>query len=351
MKRRDLLKAVVAAPVLPLLLRSSRVDATGLFHPHVMRNADGKAPVVHLVAPSSYPKPVYLADMKRGISRLREMGFVVRGERVLHRVDTRFAGTDAQRADDINALAKMEKLPDIVLATRGGYGASRLLEHLHYGALRERLHGKPVALVGHSDFTVLQMALYRKSGLSSFAGPLLVNLGEDPADRSTWNHFYRTLGSASHSVHWRTSNRVHLSLTGPLWGGNLTMLCSVLGTPYFPHIEDGILFVEDVGTAAYRVERMLYQLHLSGVLGRQKALLMGDCVGCSAGGVSDNGYNLESALRQIAKVAGVPLIRGFPHGHGRHQLTLPFAAPARLTVQDHRATLSFKGYPRPYSIT
>jgi muramoyltetrapeptide carboxypeptidase len=299
---------------------------------------------IRLIAPSGYPADP--AAMTRGVARLREAGFAVEGEEVLERSELRFAGSDAERAGDINALAAMADLPDIALVTRGGYGAARLLEHLHYDALRERLAGSTLALVGHSDFTALQLALYAKSGVRSFAGPLLADLGAEPADEATWAEFRGTLGATSHGVAWPAAGAAELDVQGSLWGGNLAVLCSLLGTPYFPRIDGGILFVEDVGEPPFRIERLLYQLHLSGVLGRQRALVLGGFDACRPG-PRDNGYDLDAAFAQVESVAGVPVVRGLPHGHGGSQLTLPFGAPARLRVEGGRATLAFSGYPPP----
>lgn len=297
---------------------------------------------IRLIAPSGYPYDS--AAMTRGVARLRKAGCVVDGLEVLQRTAQRFAGTDAERAADINALATMETLPDIALVTRGGYGASRLLPHLRYDALRERLAGASTLLVGHSDFTALQLALYAKSGLCTFSGPLLVDLGAESCGELTWRHFWSTLTSPASTAAWPGTGSTGIDVQGPLWGGNLAVLCSLLGTPYFPQIDDGILFVEDVGEPPFRIERWLYQLHLSGVLGRQRALVLGDFSHCQPG-ARDNGYDLDAAFAQIRAVAGIPVVAGMPHGHGMDQLTLPFGAPARLRVADGLARLDFAGYP------
>jgi muramoyltetrapeptide carboxypeptidase len=297
---------------------------------------------IRLIAPSGYPHD--LAAMNRGVARLREAGCVVGGLDVLQRTELRFAGTDAERAADINALATMETLPDIALVTRGGYGITRLLEQVHYDTLRERLaDGRPL-LVGQSDFTALQMALYAKSGLHSFSGPLLADLGAESSGEFALRHFWATLASPSSSETWVSQTTDEVDVQGPLWGGNLAVLCSLFGTPYFPEIEGGILFVEDVGEPPFRIERLLYQLHLSGVLSRQRALILGDFTQCSPG-PRDNGYDLTAAFAQIRAVAGIPVVAGMPHGHGARQLTLPFGASARLRVAGDRAQLDFAGYP------
>jgi len=297
---------------------------------------------IRLIAPSGYAADP--AAMARGVVRLREAGATVEGLEVLERAELRFAGSDAERAGDLNALATLDTLPDIALVTRGGYGAARLLEHLHYDALRERLAGSALALVGHSDFTAVQLALHARSGLATFAGPLLADLGAEPNDEVTWSQFWNTLSASSAEVSWTCGDDVEASVEGTLWGGNLAVLCSLLGTPYFPRIDDGILFVEDVGEPPFRIERLLYQLHLSGVLGRQRALLLGRFSDCRPG-PRDNGYTLDAAFAQLRAVAGVPVIDGLPHGHGTGQLTLPFGAPAQLRVEAGTAQLRFADYP------
>jgi muramoyltetrapeptide carboxypeptidase len=300
-------------------------------------------PRVRLIAPSGYPHD--RAAMTRGVERLRAAGCVVDALDVLDRGEQRYAGSDAQRAADINALATLDALPDIALAIRGGYGATRLLADLHYDALRERLGGSNTLLVGYSDFTALQLALHAKSGLCTFSGPMLgADFGAETLSDFTWQHFWKTARSPATQVAWRTAATAEAEVEGPLWGGNLAVLCSLIGTPYFPAIEGGILFVEDVGEPPFRIERLLYQLHLSGVLGRQRALLLGDFSHCRPS-TYDNGYSLEHGFAQIRAVCGIPVIDGLPTGHEPDKFTLPFGAPARLRVGGGEARLSFSSYP------
>ena len=145
-------------------------------------------------------------------------------------------------------------------------------------------------------------------------------------------------------VSWATTPELELELEGPVWGGNLAVLCSLVGTPYFPRIDGGILFVEDVGEPPFRIERLLYQLQLSGVLGRQRALLLGDFSQCRPSGY-DNGYGLADSFEQIRRAAGIPVLGGLPMGHEPDKFTLPFAAPARLRVAGGTAHLEFHDYP------
>jgi muramoyltetrapeptide carboxypeptidase len=298
---------------------------------------------IRLIAPSGYPHD--RAAMTRGVARLQAAGCVVDGLEVLDRTELRYAGDDAQRVADLNALATLDVLPDIALAIRGGYGATRLLEQLDYAALRERLHGTHTVLVGHSDFTALQMALHAQAGLVTFGGPMLgPDFGAVTPSDFTWRHFWSAVTAPQATAMWDSGGETQLDVDGPLWGGNLAMLCSLLGTPYFPGIDGGILFVEDVGEPPFRIERLLYQLHLAGVLDRQRALLLGSFSQCRPSQY-DNGYDLAAGFAQIGRVARLPVIANLPFGHAPDKFTLPFGAPARLRVSGGQARLDFSGYP------
>jgi muramoyltetrapeptide carboxypeptidase len=301
---------------------------------------------IRLIAPSGYPHTP--EAMQRGIARLEAAGHRVSGKDVLERRDLRFAGTDADRAADINGLADPSlPLPDIALAIRGGYGAHPLLPMLDYAGLEARLRGAPIALVGHSDFTALQCALYAKSGIVTYGGPMLgADFGSDALDTLTWEHFWRTLASDEGQAEWAAPGAGGLAVEGTLWGGNLAMLGGLVGSPYFPRIEGGLLFVEDIAEPPYRVERMLYHLLHAGVLGTQKALIVGDFTGYRISAY-DNGYEVDVALDRIAEAAGIPVVRGLPFGHGPAKFTLPFGAPSSLMVAAGLATLRFSGHPRP----
>ncbi|MET0256759.1 MAG: muramoyltetrapeptide carboxypeptidase [Luteibacter sp.] len=301
---------------------------------------------IRLIAPSGYPQAP--EAMRRGIARLEFAGHRVTGQEVLERRELRFAGTDAQRAADLNALADPSReLPDIALAIRGGYGAHPLLPMLDYEGLAARLRGASVALVGQSDFTAVQCALYARSGIVTLGGPMLGgDFGAATLDEATWSHFWQTLESEVASAQWNVPDPVDLDIEGPLWGGNLAMLAGLVGTPYFPRIEGGIFFIEDLAEPPYRVERMLYQLLHAGVLGRQGVLVVGDFINYRVSEY-DNGYDLDVAIDRVAAATGIPVVRGLPFGHGPRKFTLPFGAPGRLRVAAGHASLTFTGHPRP----
>ncbi|MGI4861530.1 MAG: muramoyltetrapeptide carboxypeptidase [Janthinobacterium lividum] len=299
---------------------------------------------IRLVAPSGYPENP--ADVTRAVERLHAEGHHVDNLAAARRRFERFAGTDDERAADIDALADTTvPLPDIVLAVRGGYGAMRLLHGLDYDGIARRCADKPPIIVGHSDFTALQMALLTHARVITFGGPMLArNFGQENLNRFTMAHFWAILQSSEYTVHGTVRDQPDLDVSGVLWGGNLAMLAALAGTPFMPSIDGGILFVEDVNEQPFRTERMLYQLYLAGILQRQQALVMGTFSGGAAADYN-NGFSLDSVAEQIGRVAGIPVVRGLQFGHVDEMLTLPVGAQGRLRAGATGFSLTMSGYP------
>ncbi|SIO45635.1 murein tetrapeptidase LD-carboxypeptidase Serine peptidase. MEROPS family S66 [Burkholderia sp. GAS332] len=299
---------------------------------------------IELIAPSGYPHDAEV--LHRALHRLHAQGHRVEGMEATKRRYQRFAGTDGERAADLNRLADPSRaLPDIVLAVRGGYGAARILHGLDYEGLQRRLTGQPVALVGHSDFTAIQLALLARAGVKTFGGPMLMSdFGAEDLSEFTMQHFWSALTKPTITVTSTAPQAQTADVSGTLWGGNLAVLTSLIGTPYMPPVQGGILFVEDVNEQPFRVERMLYQLHLAGILAQQQALVLGDF----SGGKSyeyDNGYDLHAVIEQVRSVIGIPVITGLQFGHVPNMLTLPVGADAHLVSDAHGFKLTLSGYP------
>jgi muramoyltetrapeptide carboxypeptidase len=301
---------------------------------------------IEVFAPSGYPPD--MTAVERGVARLREAACTVRGIEATQRRFQRFAGTDDERVADLNRLADPARpLPDIALCVRGGYGASRLLDRLDYAGLQRRLAGASTMLVGHSDFTVIQLALLAKAGLITFGGPMLAgNFGatDERFSQFTFGNFWKAVCDETLSVTSATPQEHTLDVRGVLWGGNLAMMASLVGTPYLPLIDGGILFVEDIAERPFRVERMLYQLHHAGILQRQQALILGDF---SQGEPVDydNGFSIADVAAQIRAATGIPVLTGLQFGHCDDTLTLPVGAPARLRSGVDGFLLTVGGYP------
>lgn len=298
---------------------------------------------IHLVSPSGYCHNQPAAW--RGVERLRAAGHQVDNLETLTRRFQRFAGTDAERLAEFNQLAQLETLPDIVLAVRGGYGASRLLAQIDYVGLQRRLLNQPLALCGHSDFTALQLALLAQTGLVSFSGPMLAgNFGAEALSEFTLSHFWQALTSPTVKVGWRSETPDSGEWQGTLWGGNLAMICSLIGTPWLPQFDDGILVIEDVNEHPFRIERMLIQLQQSGVLARQRAIITGSFTS-SALSDYDNGFDFASVWRYLRDLTGLPVISDLAFGHDADTVTLPLGARACLRVANHQAELQATGHP------
>ncbi len=288
---------------------------------------EGTTPAPHSIA--AFAPAGYEADPAR--QQRAAAYFAARGDRYvpsLGKVDGRFAASDAERLAELKRVVANPGV-DLAVALRGGYGATRLLPAIDFAALAADLRRTGCRLVGHSDFTVLQMGLL-KAGAVTFAGPMVgPDFGSPEIDAFMEAHFWRAMVECRVDATFDTDHAA-LSACGVLWGGNLSMLASLVGTPWMPDVEGGVLFVEDVAERPYRVERMLLQLHQAGLLDRQRLVLCGAFSGYGSLDY-DNGYDLDAALAYVRGVTRTPIVAGLPFGHVPRKLTL--AVGATIDVQ------------------
>ncbi|MBC3539678.1 LD-carboxypeptidase [Rufibacter sediminis] len=244
------------------------------------------------------------------------------------------AGTDQARAEDVNAMFA-DKTVQGIMAIHGGWGCARLLPLLDYKTIQKN----PKPLIGYSDITALHLAIHAKTGLITFHGPV---------GSATWNKFTvdsfrqvlfdgspalfenpRELGDNLALTKDRITTIMPGTARGKLVGGNLTVLSAIIGSAYLPHWKDAILFLEDTNEAVYRVDRMLTQLKLAGVLDQVKGVVFGKCSDCEPG----KGYGsltLEEVLEQHLQPLKVPVYSGAMIGHITHKFTIPVGAEAQL---------------------
>lgn len=296
----------------------------------------------HLIAPSGYC--INQQAALRGVQRLTDAGHQVENDEVIRRRFQRFAGTDAERLADVNALASLTSLDTIVMPVRGGYGASRLLDRIDWQALASRQQRDPLLICGHSDFTAIQAGLLAQANVITFSGPMLAaNFGAETLNTFTEQHFWLALRKAQFTVEWQ-GDGPQCDAQGTLWGGNLAMLISLIGTPWMPTIDKGILVLEDVNEHPFRVERMLLQLEYAGILNRQSAIVLGSFSG-AAPNEYDAGYSLESVYAFLRSRLSVPLITGLDFGHEQRTVTLPIGANATLKNTRQGTQLTLSGHP------
>lgn len=286
---------------------------------------------VYVIAPSGAVSNPDL--LKSGADNLKRLGFKVRVDKQAKLVQERFAGSDKQR---LQAIDRATHQPlGIVMAARGGYGLTRLLPHIDWRGVADS--GK--IFVGHSDFTAFNLALLAQTGAISYTGPVLTaDFAQKKVNPLTADLFCEVMRGELEILSFESPEGDAFDGRGILWGGNLAMLVSLLGTPYFPKIRNGILFVEDVNEHPYRVERLLLQLAQAGVLGRQKALLLGAFTDYKLG-TQDRGYDLASVIAYIRQTVGIPVIPGLPYGHTPVKATLPIGAKVGLATEEGMAHL------------
>lgn len=292
---------------------------------------------IYVYSPSSAVRD--RAAMRRGVARLRALGHEVEIDPDALTSHMRFAGDDATRLAAIHRAAASGA--DIALITRGGYGLTRLLPDIPYKAVAKAID-KGLRFVGLSDFTAFQNALMAQTGAVSWSGPAL---GEDfgvegEPDEIMLACFDDLAGGAGEGTGWRLpANEAReraLKVQGPLWGGNLSVLVSLVGTPWLPQAQGGILFLEDVNEHPYRVERMLTQLLHAGILGRQKAILLGGFTNYKPV-PHDKGYKLQTAVDWLRARVKAPVFTGLPFGHVATKVCLPVGRTVDLLVQGRDA--------------
>ena len=285
---------------------------------------------IGLYAPSGFALDPMAID--RAVARLTAMWERVVVDPTCRTRVQRFAASDDER---LAAVLRMARDPavDLAVALRGGYGITRLLPRLDFAALASARK----QWLGYSDFTAFQLAALARAGMVTFAGPVVSDFGATEPSAFTIDHCFGLLDQSRYEVTCPLQGP-DLVTGGTLWGGNLAMVAHLCGTAYFPDVDGGILFLEDVGESPYRVERMLYQLLHAGVLSRQRAILLGHFTEYTLS-ANDGGYDMVSAVRQLRTACPTPILTGLPFGHVRDKLTLPVGGHCDITVRDGAATL------------
>ena len=288
---------------------------------------------VGLIAPAGFVDDAFDLDLVR--ETILAMGLKPKAAPHLGSRSGYLAGTDAERAADVNAVYAD---PDVraVFAVRGGWGCARILPLLDYTAIRRT----PKLLVGFSDITALHLAFAARAGFTTIHGPnasaswssyswdafrAVAFDGATPTFTNPLGHEDRLVQRIGRIRTFRPG-----VARGRLLGGNLTVLAALVGTPYLPDFNGAILFIEDVGEQPYRIDRMLTQLSLAGILGKLKGVVFGQCTDCDPGGPSYGGFTLSEVLQQHLEPLGIPAFQGGQFGHVANQYSLPLGIEAEL---------------------
>ncbi|MEX0723976.1 MAG: LD-carboxypeptidase [Gracilimonas sp.] len=325
--RKDFLKTTALASLTGLTISSAGctsqlVHNSDKIKPKALKAGD----TLGLIAPGSpiYEKHVF----DEMLTNLTDLGFELKlGTHVRNR-NGYLAGTDAERLEDLMNMFQDTEV-DGIMCIRGGWGCNRILPSIDYDIIRNN----PKVFCGFSDITSLHMAFYTKSDLQTFHGPV---------GKSVWNEFTT---DAFRSVIWRGED-AEFSIPededdsfvitpgvaqGRMLGGNLSVLVSMIGSDYLPSFQGAILFLEDIGESVYRIDRMLTQLKLSGILDQISGFVFGKCTECSAG---NNSLSLEQVFDDHIKPLNIPAFYGAMISHEDDNITIPFGMKTTINADE-----------------
>jgi muramoyltetrapeptide carboxypeptidase len=286
---------------------------------------------IGIVAPASPAKPERVA---RGVSALQSLGFAIKpGPKSLQRGPLYFAGSAADRHADLHA-AFSDSATSAIMAIRGGYGSNYLLEDLDLKTIAD--HAKP--FFGYSDLTGVQLHLLDKIGIPAFHGPMLAAdfFLEDGVHIESFHAAISgkpyTVGAAEGlRVLKHTAFRKHA--TGTLYGGCLSILVSLLGTPWEPATENKLLFLEDTGAKPYQIDRMLWQLRAARKFEGVCGIVFGEMLDCNSPGAQAD--LVDRAILSALDGLNIPIATGLRSGHvSRQNVTLTFGVEAELKLSN-----------------
>lgn len=328
--RKDFLKTTALASVGGLTISSGSAcsgnEAVAAVSDKIKPKALQKGDTLGLIAPGS---PIYEDSVfEKMLVDLKNLGFELKLGEYVRNQRGYLAGTDEQRTQDLMHMFQDPEV-DGIMCIRGGWGCNRILPLIDFEVIKNH----PKIFCGFSDITSLHMAIYKKSGLHTFHGPV---------GKSEWNTFtidaFREIIFKGNKTVFGVQQENDKSFTiqdgeaeGLLLGGNLSVLVSMIGSDYLPSFENAILFLEDIGESVYRVDRMLTQLRLSGILNQISGFVFGKCSDCSAG---NNSLSLQEVFEDHIKPLNIPAFYGAMISHEDNNITLPIGISARINSTD-----------------
>lgn len=277
-----------------------------------------------IVAPGG---PVAPDELRDGIELIKASGYSVILARNIFNINGYLAGDDRARLQGLHEMFLDARVKAIMCA-RGGYGSLRLLDKLDYGLVQKN----PKVFIGYSDITALLLSFYRRTGLITFHGPVLREIcGNNQED---WLSLQRVISDSGETKLDLSGSCIMRpgKAAGPLLGGNLSLVCHMVGTPFMPSLKGKVLFLEEKGEAPYRLDRMLTHLRLSGEFERVSGILLGSFVDCG-----DPSY-LKEMFSEMFSCVGGPVVMGIPSGHGPENITIPIGIEAKVDTEKRLMT-------------
>ena len=340
--RRAFATLAAASVLAPAAARPTKTSMPAktptLIKPPRLRQGD----LIGLVAPGGHTND---AAIDKAVQRIEALGFRARLGDNLRAVHGNYGGSVQQRLSDLHAMFADPEVRAL-WCIRGGSGCISLLSGIDYKLVR----ANPKVLLGYSDITALHLAIQRHARLVTFHGPVA---SSGVSDYST-THMLAVLmePQAQYTIPMALENsrraleEPHYALrtvtagvaTGPLVGGNLSLVSALAGTPYAADFRKAILFLEEVNEAPYRIDRWMTQLDLAGGFAKAAALMVGICDNCGPGD-EDSSLSLDETLDQHLQPLLIPAVSGYSFGHIRNQFTIPMGIQARLDTERQTLTL------------
>jgi muramoyltetrapeptide carboxypeptidase len=290
-----------------------------------------KGDVIGIISPSSSPDDLF--KINKGVSYLEGLGYGVKVGKNVGNYHGYLAGTDEQRVNDLHEMFGDKKVKAII-CVRGGYGSLRLLDKIDFKLIAHN----PKIFVGYSDITALQMAFFVKTGLLTFAGPMLAVDFYNNVNPYTEEMFWvlvtsnKRFGRIKLPENEKTFTIIKGTAKGRITGGNLTTLASLAGTKYIPDMKNKLLLLEEIGEAPYRIDRLLGQLKMVGVFNVISGLILGAFVDCIEPDPEKKTLTLGEVVADYVNRLKVPVIYNFAHGHLSNNITVPMGANLRLNA-------------------
>ena len=285
--------------------------------------------------------PAWIPDKERyekGIKYLRDRALNIKLGSNLDKQYGYFAGRDDERISDIHDMYR-DKEVKAIFCTRGGWGCLRILDKINFRLISQN----PKPLIGYSDITSLQLAIWEKTRISSFSGPMVgVEMGKGIMP-FTEEHFWGQLtnSKSKYEFSFAESNTQILNggmCTGRLLGGCLSLVTTLLGTPYCPDFKDSILFLEDIDEKPYKIDRYFAHLYQAGVLDTISGLILGEFIDCEPE-EDKASLTLSQIFDDYLSQVSYPVIKNFPYGHGEVKFTMPIGVVCELDTRNRKLTL------------
>ncbi len=290
-----------------------------------------KGDVIGIISPASSPLDPTKIDS--GVNYIEKLGYRVELAKNIGKVNGYLAGTDQERADDLNSMFKNKNVKAII-CLRGGYGAFRILDRINYKLIRNN----PKIFVGFSEITAIQTAILHKAGLITFAGPMVASDFANGLSSYTEEMFWRIITSKKKLGRLKYPGQTKLpaitkgSTTGRIVGGNLAVFNALIGSSYFPLLKDKILLLEDVAELPYKVDRMFNQLKMLKVFNQVKGIVLGRFVDCYEHDPMKKTLTLGEVMEDYLNDLKIPVVYTFPHGHIKDKITVPIGANIKMNA-------------------